>query len=70
MVRWISPLVALWVLAMVVVAADDAKGQPLGSWTRTHGENTVKFEFKADAMKVTLMDGAGNGIFLDATYTG
>jgi hypothetical protein len=67
MVRFSIAFLVLVLGTSAVAAADD--GKPIGSWTRKAGDNSVRFDIKADGMQVTLMDGTGSSIKIDASYT-
>jgi hypothetical protein len=53
MTRWVTAL-ALALVVVAPLAAADAAKKPLGTWTRTAGDATVSFHFKADGLTVVL----------------
>jgi hypothetical protein len=71
MSHWTTPIVGLLALfaGSAAAVAADAPAKPVGTWTRNLGENSIKFDIKADNLAVTLTDGSKNTLQIDCSYT-
>ncbi len=65
----VATVLGLLVLAFVYPARaeDKAPKKPLGAWTKSSGDQKITFEFKPDAMLVTIAVG-NETIKVDADY--
>ncbi|HXG10100.1 MAG TPA: hypothetical protein VNK04_09955 [Gemmataceae bacterium] len=66
MIRWMIASAGLLVLSVGGAMAADG---PVGVWTRTVGDRSIKFDIQADRLKVTLAEGTDRSIVIDASYT-
>jgi hypothetical protein len=70
MTRWIAATLTLALLltGAATAWAEEAKPKkPLGTWTKTDGDNSITFHFKSDSMLVTLKNASGS-CTVDADY--
>ncbi len=68
MARWVTAALSLTLACALPAAAADEAKKPVGTWTKSDGERTVTFQFKADAMHVVLKAGEDQKIEVDADY--
>jgi hypothetical protein len=47
---------------------DKAVKKPTGSWTREVSNHTLTFTFRADELTISVKDGDGNTIAIEAAY--